>query len=476
MRAVELQNVSFSYDGEKQVLNHVSFTAEHGEVTLLNGPSGCGKSTLLSILSGIIPNITAGNLTGQVSVNGESILNLGTDEICRKVGIVLQNPEAQIVHKRVEDEIAFGLENIGLSEEKIASQIDTVCTMMELDKNWQTRTLSGGQKQRLVTASTLAMGQKVLVLDEPLANLDQTGGRELMELLRNLVRHGYAVIVVEHRADMVLPYADSLWTMEEGKVRKIEDKREYLNTNTQKIKDTLPEYQSQENLFSLEHISYSAGGREILRDVTFSAPKGARTVILGENGCGKTTLLRLIARLNRPTGGKIVQTLDARFDRHFKPDKKWFQSVGVVYQNPNYQLFMPTVYQEVRFGAVSDKYAEEILERFSISHLRNRHPQSLSKGQKRRVSIAAIAATQPKVLLLDEPTVGQDYHHGLKELVELLNELHRQTGCTMITVTHDVRCAEALCDKAVLIEGGTVQKQGGKELVREYFGVEKQAR
>ncbi len=263
--------------------------------------------------------------------------------------------------------------------------------------------------------------------------------------------------------------------MENGTVRKIEDKREYLNTNTQKIADTLPEYQSQEDLFSLENISYNAGGREILKDITFSVPKGARTGILGENGCGKTTLLRLIARLNRPTGGKIVQTLDARFDRRFKPDKKWFKSVGVVYQNPNYQLFMPTVYQEVRFGAASDEYAEEILERFSISHLRNRHPQSLSEGQKRRVSITAIAATQPKVLLLDEPTVGQDYQ-GLKELVELLNELHQKAGCTMITVTHDVRCAEALCDKAVLIEGGTVQKQGEKELVREYFGVEKQAR
>ncbi|MCD7769853.1 MAG: energy-coupling factor ABC transporter ATP-binding protein [Oscillospiraceae bacterium] len=172
--------------------------------------------------------------------------------------------------------------------------------------------------------------------------------------------------------------------------------------------------------------------------------------------------------MNRPSSGNITQSLDPKFDLRFKPDRAWFRAVGVVYQNPNYQLFMPTVHQEVAFGAVSEAYADEILEQFSISHLAQRHPQSLSEGQKRRVSIAAIAATKPKVLLLDEPTVGQDYQR-LRELVELLNALHRQTGCTMITVTHDVRCAEALCDCAVLIENGTARCLGGKELVRKYF-------
>ncbi len=470
MRAVALQDVCFSYDGQNQVLKHISFTAEHGEITLLAGPSGCGKSTLLAILSGIIPNITPGTLTGEVSIDGASILGRGTDEICRQVGIVLQNPEAQIVHKRVEDEIAFGLENLGLAEDRIARQIETVCKLMDLDTDWQTRTLSGGQKQRLMTASTLAMGQKILVLDEPLANLDQTGGRELMELLRDLAGHGYAVIVVEHRLDLVLPYADALWAMENGTVHRVAETEAYLRTQTRKIGDTLPPFTPGDDLFTLEHISYRVGERDILQDVTFSVPRGARMVILGENGCGKTTLLRLIARLNRPTGGKLTQHLEPGFDRRSRPDRAWFRAVGVVYQNPNYQLFMPTVRQEVAFGAVSQDYADEILEQFSIAHLADRHPQSLSEGQKRRVSIAAIAATKPKALLLDEPTVGQDYR-GLKEQVELLNELHRQSGCTMLTVTHDVRCAEALCDRAVLIADGVVQRQGGKELVRAYFGV-----
>ena len=143
----------------------------------------------------------------------------------------------------------------------------------------------------------------------------------------------------------------------------------------------------------------------------------------------------------------------------------------MVYQNPDYQLFMPTVEKEIKFGAESDEYAEKIAELFNVKHLFARHPQSLSEGQKRRVSIAAVVACKPEVLLLDEPTVGQDYE-GLCAMTDILNRLHMETGNTMITVTHDVRCAEALCDRAIYIENGVVAKAGGKELVREYFSSE----
>ena len=151
-----------------------------------------------------------------------------------------------------------------------------------------------------------------------------------------------------------------------------------------------------------------------------------------------------------------------------KGSRAWFKKLGVVYQNPDYQLFMPTVRQEISFGAKNEEYAAEIADLFGVKHLWERHPQSLSEGQKRRVSIAAVAACAPEVLLLDEPTVGQDYD-GLCALVERLNKLHMQSGNTMITITHDVRCAEALCGKAYLIADSTVSAQGGKELVRTYF-------
>ena len=468
MNAIELKQVNFSYDGKTKILENTDFTAEYGEVTLLSGHSGEGKSTLMYIVSGIIPNVNYGELTGEVKIAGEDIKGKKLGYICRKVGVVLQNADEQIIQKIVEDEIAFGCENLAFPPEKIQKQIEIVCRLMKLDTKWTCRTLSGGQKQRLITASTLAMGQKIIILDEPLANLDKDGAAMLMGTLRSLAQAGYCVVVIEHRLDMVLPFVDTVWHIRNKMVRKVENRQEYLLQQTAKIEDSCPVYAEQSPIFSLTNVKFSVKEREILKDISFEIPKGGRAVFLGENGCGKTTLLRLIARLYKPTGGCITQYIDEKFKQKPKGSKAWYKKVGVVYQNPDYQLFMPTVRQEISFGAKSEEYAAEIAELFGVKHLWHRHPQSLSEGQKRRVSIAAVVACAPEVLLLDEPTVGQDYD-GLCQMVEILNKLHEQTGNTMITITHDVRCAEALCDQAYLIADGVVQRSGGKELVREYF-------
>lgn len=468
MNAIELKQVSFSYDGKTKILENTDFAAEYGEVTLLSGHSGEGKSTLMYIVSGIIPNVNYGKLTGEVKIAGEDIKGKKLGYICRKVGVVLQNADEQIIQKIVEDEIAFGCENLAFPPEKIQKQIDIVCNLLKLDKSWKCRTLSGGQKQRLITASTLAMGQKIIILDEPLANLDKDGAAMLMGTLRSLAKAGYCVVVIEHRLDMVLPFVDTVWHIGNKTVRKVENRQEYLVQQTAKIEDSCPVYAEQSPLFTLKNIKFSVKDRGILKDISLEIPKGGRTVFLGENGCGKTTLMRLIARLYKPTGGNITQYIDEKFKQKPKGSKAWYKKVGVVYQNPDYQLFMPTVRQEISFGAKSEEYAAEIAELFGVNHLWERHPQSLSEGQKRRVSIAAVAACEPEVLLLDEPTVGQDYD-GLCALVEILNKLHIQSANTMITITHDVRCAEALCDRAYLIADGIVAKRGGKELVREYF-------
>lgn len=468
MSAIELKNVCFSYEGyDAKVLNHVNFNVEYGEVALLSGLSGEGKSTLLSLVAGIIPNIVPGKPQGEILIGGKSIAGQKMSQICRKVGVVLQNADNQIIHKIVEDEIAFGCENFAYPQEKTERQIELVCKMMKLDKGWKTRSLSGGQKQRLITASALATGQKILVLDEPLANLDCDGADHLMHTLRSLARAGYAVLVVEHRLDMILPYVDNVWNIRAGNVTKIEDKQKYLKSQVAAIKDGSVVRRTADVLFGLKNVAYRVKEREILKDVSFTVNQGERMLLLGENGCGKTTLLRLIARLNRPTGGAIEQKLNPKFGTK-KAGKEWYKSVGVVYQNPDYQLFMPTVEREIKYNAASEEYADEIIRIFGLEGLKERHPQSLSEGQKRRVSIAAVAAGMPNVLLLDEPTVGQDYQ-GLCELVKILNELHEKSGNTMITVTHDMRCAEALCDRAVLISGGTVAAQGGKELAHAYF-------
>ena len=469
MNAIELKNVNFSYDGKTKILENTDFAAGYGEVTLLSGHSGEGKSTLMYIVSGIIPNVNYGELSGEVLVGGASIRGRKMGDICRRVGVVLQNADEQIIQQIVEDEVAFGCENLAFPPEKIQKQIEIVCNLMKLNTKWKCRTLSGGQKQRLITASTLAMGQKIIILDEPLANLDKDGAAMLMGTLRSLAKAGYCIIVIEHRLDMVLPFVDTIWHIGNKTVRKVENRREYLMQQTAKIEDSCPAFTGGEPLFKLDKVAFSVKKeRNILQDITLEIPKGGRTVLLGENGCGKTTLLRLIARLYKPTGGSITQYIDEKFKQKPKGNRAWFKKVGVVYQNPDYQLFMPTVRQEISFGAKSESYAAEIAQLFGVKHLWERHPQSLSEGQKRRVSIAAVAACEPEVLLLDEPTVGQDYD-GLCAMVGILNKLHMRSGNTMITITHDVRCAEALCDRAYLIADGIVAKRGGKELVREYF-------
>lgn len=462
MKAIELINVSFRYEGyENEILHNVNFSVDYGEVALLSGFSGEGKSTVLSLISGIIPNVTPGETTGEVLIDGENIKDKKLGEVCRKVGIVLQNADSQIIHSVVEDELAFGCENFAFPREEIGRSIARACSLMKLYPSWQTRTLSGGQKQRLITACTLATKQKMLILDEPLANLDRQGAELLMNTLKELAKEGYAVLVVEHRLDMVLPYVDTVWNIKGGEITKTEDKKAYLLSQAQTITYDGQSKVTDENVFELKNVGFSAGKREILKDITLNVKKGERLLLLGENGCGKTTLLRIIAKLNKKSKGEISSLID-------KKRGKWYNIISFVYQNPDYMLFMPTVRQEIAYNAKTPEYAEEIIDLFGLTTIAERHPQSLSEGQKRRVSIAAVAASDPEVLLLDEPTVGQDYA-GLKEMVLILNELHERKGNTMITVTHDIRCAEALCDSTAIIKDGVVFQVGGKELVKEFF-------
>ncbi len=466
--AVDVRVERFCYDGQdRPVLQNTDFFLEYGSLTVLSGPSGSGKSTLLSLINGVIPRITAGTLEGTVAIDGEDVQGQTMSQISRKVGSVLQNAESQIIHQEVEDEVAFGCENFGVPPEQIEQRITRGCAQMGLDRHWKTRTLSGGQKQRLMTAATLAMEPNILIFDEPLANLDQRGALDLLEMLRSLANEGKAVLLVEHRLDVVLPYADTVWELRCGMARRVPDKRAYLNRQISVISDpagNLPP--AAEALLTCRELTKSFGTRTILQNLNLDVPKGRRLLLIGENGCGKSTLLRLMARLSKPDRGEIRQFIDPKLGK--RAGKRWFQAVGVVYQNPNYQLFMPSVQEELTFGAPDTDYALSIADRLGLTPLLERHPQSLSEGQKRRVTIAAILAQQPNLLLLDEPTVGQDYA-GLRSLVEVLNQVHLEQENTMVTVTHDFRCASALCDLAVWLENGTIFRQGGKELAEEFF-------
>ncbi len=466
--AVELKNYSFRYPNtEDWVLKDVDFKLHYGELMVLSGLSGEGKSTLLYSINRIIPSIIPGESQGEYLLAGENALDKSPSEISKLVGSVLQNADSQIINYVVEDEIAFGCENMNMEPVRISEVIRSSCSMMKLEPQWYTKTLSGGQKQRLITASILAMEQKILIFDEPLANLDLEGAHNLLHLLKKLSQSGYAILLIEHRLDVVLPYADSVAWLSKGKLE-LHTPEERFRQYTGIIPGIIGRGRKSEAKpwLQLEHIEFGVGNRRILKDLSFTLYQGERVVILGENGCGKTTLMRLMARLIKPTSGSYVQWIEPEYRKG--PSKNWFKKLGFVYQNPNYQLFMPSVEQEVAYQAKNVEGKEDMLQRFQLEELRSRHPQSLSEGQKRRLTIASVMAMKPEVLLLDEPTVGQDYD-GLKNIIEQLNALHDGTNHTMVTITHDFRCAKAFADRILWMKEGKLYKDGGPELADEYF-------
>lgn len=461
--AIRLKDVSFKYDGAAEnVLENINLTVEYGETVLLSGVSGEGKSTLLSIINGVIPFVNSGEFSGSVEIDGKDVTKLKISERSKLIGTVLQNADEQIIYDLVNDEIAFGCENLNIVCEEIERRIERFTTLMQIEKNAKTKTLSGGQKQRLITASTLAMEQKIIILDEPLANLDTHTAHILLKALRNLANSGYAVLIVEHRLDVVKNYID--------KVMRIENKQLFTSTDINDLNSgikTIPHADGSlpgEVLIKGEKLSFAAGGRNIIDGLDIEIRAGERIVLLGENGCGKTTLMRMLARLNKPSDGALSQTIT----KSKKANSKWFSKVRYVYQNPTYQLFMPTLLSEISFKAKSEEMAREMINAFGLSGLEQRHTQSLSEGQKRRASIAAVCASEPTVLFLDEPTVGQDYKN-LCKTVETVNKINKNLGTAIVTVTHDKRCAGALADRVLIMENGKISRQGDYRLANEFL-------
>ncbi|MFI3206325.1 MAG: ATP-binding cassette domain-containing protein [Clostridia bacterium] len=464
--AVEMKNISYSYSsisGENKVLENINFSLEYGKITLIAGGSGTGKSTLFYIMNGVIPNNYSGSLSGEVFVCGENTKGKSIGEISRKIASVFQNAEEQIIQKYVEDEIAFSLENLGKSQEKTKESIDFYTNLLNLNKQDITLSLSGGQKQRLVTASALALENDIIILDEPLANLDKKSANILMQTLSKLKEQGKAICIIEHRLDMVIDYADIVYNLENSKLFIEENKEKFLSKHITKLDDICPKFNGTEALLDIKDIAY----KNIINNINLTINKGERLLILGDNGSGKTTATKIIARLLKQSSGDIFQNIDKKLGTK-KASKKWFKKLSYVFQNPNYQLFMPTVEDELLFACHSTEYAQKICDMFGLDPLLDCHPHALSQGQKRKVSVATMLAVKPEVIILDEPTVGQDYE-SLKTLVNNINTIHTEEKNTVITITHDIRCAEALCDKAIVIENGKIVKIGGKELTKKYL-------
>lgn len=432
-KLLEINNISYSYrNSDTKVLDDISFSLNKGDFALLSGESGSGKSTLLRAINGCFA--MSDKVSGNIFIQNNDISKMPAVKRAIYIGTVSQNADEQIIFSKIEDEIAFPLENISASKKEMNEKIDLYTELLDLDKNQETAVLSGGQKQKLITATTLVMNNKLIILDEPLANLDINSARILLTTLKKLCSEkNYAVILIEHRLDLVLGYANRFLYMENSKLLEFQNKDELYKINYKSIdesKDALTSEKQGKLLIKIDKISLSIGDKEILKPISIEIREGEKYVITGENGAGKTSFLNIISGLTKKHSGNI---------EYFDDTLRNFKSLSMILQNPSYQLFMPSVREEIFYQSKDFEFTNEIIDILELNALLDRHPHSLSEGQKRRVGVAAIIATMPKVLLLDEPSVGQDYKNMLL-ILKAIKHLESKQALTTITVSHDLRC------------------------------------
>ncbi len=457
-------------------LRDVSFQIEPGERVLLVGASGSGKSTLLHALAGVL-NPEEGEAPGELTLNG----NDSSDPTLRtQAGLVQQDPDSQVVMETIGDEVAFGLENLGVAPAEIWPRVEKALAQVGLDLplDHSTFALSGGQKQRLALAASLAMRPQLLLLDEPTANLDPEGASELREQVARVQKEtGSTLIVVEHNLEPWLDQIDRIIVLDDGKVLADGNPEEVLAQNSELLRDAgvwvpgesveqLIELtgSSDENplgrpLISAENlqVGYSAGA-EIAKVSHADFPAGSVTSLQGPNGSGKTTLALTLAGLLDKLGGELTVDEELRGDLPADPNqwesKDLLGKIAMVFQEPGYQFVTNTVEEELALGLKlkdPDGPVEETVNRFlkelHLEHLRHAHPLSLSGGEKRRLSVATALVNQPEVLVLDEPTFGQDRNTWIS-LVAMLKGL-ANAGTTLISSTHDDKFVQVMGGRAI---------------------------
>ncbi|MDO4687008.1 MAG: ABC transporter ATP-binding protein [Corynebacterium sp.] len=406
---------------------------EPGERVLLLGESGSGKSTLLAALAGVLGDVEDGERSGEISIHPGP------------AGMVLQNPESQVIASRVGDDVAFGCENLRVPREEIWPRVQAslAAVGLTLPLNHPTAELSGGQQQRLALAGVLAMQAGLILLDEPTANLDPQGVSEVVDAVHHAVNEtGATLVVVEHRVEQWLDVITRVIVLGDGGIvadgpKEILDSLELPGVWLPNSPiPTFERRQSREIFLATEDLL--TGYREPIggpRNVELR--KGASTVITGHNGAGKTTLLLTLSGLLRPLGGRI--TGFARPPYTWK-SRELARRIGYVFQDPEHQFVARTVIDELRvgpqvMGVDAEERIEELLARLRLEHLAEANPFTLSGGQKRRLSVATALVAAPELLMLDEPTFGQDRRTFL-ELVQILREL-TQEGITLCSVSHD---------------------------------------
>jgi cobalt transport protein ATP-binding subunit len=511
------------------VIDGLDLWAHSGEWLAVMGASDAGKTTLCLLLAGLAPHLTGGKLEGQVTVAGRDTQTHPPPALSDTVGLLFQEPEAQLFNPTVEAEVAWGLENLGLPAAEIQTRVDDALALLRLPsaRHRKPGELSGGEKKRLALASVLAMRPALLILDEPMGGLDPVGRQEVLAALAAL-RSDRAVTIVMTESDpeAVAAFADRLVVLHEGRIalegtpreifgqaerlvdfgvaipqiahvadtlnRKLDTEYDFLTVKEAQAALSLPFGEGEgvgvgesgaNSAFSLPPQSPPEGegairasdlwfwydeGAPVLRGVDLIGPRGQFVALVGANGSGKTTLVKHFNGLLRPRRGQVTLAGEAAAGRSVG---ELARQVGFLFQHPEQQIFSATVRQELAFGprnlglspAEVEARVESALARFNLATVADRPPAILSYGQRRRVTLACLAAMDPPVLVLDEPTVGLDAP-GLAETFAWLTELHDK-GRTILLVTHDMALVAEHADRVLVLHQGQIIADGTPEAV-----------
>ena len=500
---ITFEHVSVQYaDAPAHSLHDVTLEIPEGELVLVVGPTGSGKSTLLRTINGLVPHFSGGTLTGRVTVDGLDTAEHRPRDLATVVGLVEQNPSSTFVTDVVEDEVAYGMETMGLDSTTIRRRVEETLDLFGLTplRARALRTLSGGQQQRVAIAALFAAGPRVLVLDEPTSALDPVAAEEVLASLHRIVHDlGVTVVLAEHRLERVVHHADRVVLVDQGHVSELLDPaeamlrsqiyppvvglsrlvgwsptplsirdarrkaaalREALGTSAPRPVTDLRVIGPADAVVATG-VRVVRGGRVVLDGVDLAVARGSVTTLMGRNGAGKSTLLGAIAAQHRLAGGRVRVGAEG-IDPHTRSARERVRTVGLVPQQPELLLYADSVAAECAaadhdFGAAPGT-ARGLLDRISGGIDPAVHPRDLSEGQRLELALAVILSGSPEVLLLDEPTRGLDYG-AKKRLGEMLTSLAAQ-GTTVLLATHDVELAAEVADRVVILADGEVVTDG----------------
>lgn len=506
---IEFVDFTFQYRAQaKPTLNNINLTIYEGEKVLIVGPSGSGKSTLSNCINGIVPFSNEGEISGSLKVNGKETKKMSVFELSNSVGTVLQDPDGQFIGLTVAEDIAFKLENDCVSQEKMKEKVKIVSEIVGIDTHLDSApySLSGGQKQRVTLAGVMVGEVDILLFDEPLASLDPATGKSAIELIDKIQKEtNKTILIIEHRLEDVLHLpVDRIIVIDDGKIAADIKPAELLSSNLLKetgIREPLyitvlkyagcdikPEMRPEhidtlnidtckeklktwyegaiedkqkihnETILEMRNVKFSyESGKEILHGISFKVNKGEMVSIVGRNGAGKSTISKLICGFYKPTEGQILFN-----NRDLVNDtiKERAEKIGMVMQNPNQMISKTMIFDEVALGLKARGISEEeiknrVFETLKVCGLyefRNWPISALSFGQKKRVTIASILVLNPEIIILDEPTAGQDFKH-YTEIMEFLKELN-QRGVTIIMITHDMHLMLEYTNRAIVLSNG----------------------